>query len=223
MAGRISMGILGGSERLDAAVLKAAGRLRLISFVGTGCADFVDMDAAARLGITVTRTPGVMSSAVAEHAIGMMIGLKREIFAQAIGARAQSSVRTTHEVSSSTVGIVGMGATGRRVASMLRSAFGCRVIYHSRTRKPAEEARFGMAYCGLEELFADSDTVILAASMSRETEGVVNAQRLALLGSDGVLINTANPSLRLLLNLIHSLLKSFLPLGGAIDICLPFD
>ena len=191
----IDVHILGGSERLDVTALESAGRLRVISFVGTGCADFVDMGAAARLGITVTRTPGVMSSAVAEHAVGMLIGLKREIFAQAIGARTQSAIRPTHEVSSSTVGIVGMGSTGTRVASMLRSAFGCRVIYHSRTPKPDEEARLGIAYSGLEELFADSDTVILAASMNRETEGLVDARRLALLGSDGVLINTANPNL----------------------------
>jgi lactate dehydrogenase-like 2-hydroxyacid dehydrogenase len=210
----IDVHILGGSERLDAGALASAGRLKLISFVGTGCADFVDMDAADRLGIEVTRTPGVMSSAVAEHAIGMLIGLKREIFTQAMGARAQSVIRPTQEVSSSTVGIIGMGATGTRVASMLRSAFGCRVIYHSRTRKLGEEARVGMDYVGLEELFADSDTVILAVTMSNDTERMVDARRLALLGTDGILINTANPNLVDPVALRHSLANDEIRAAG---------
>jgi phosphoglycerate dehydrogenase-like enzyme len=188
--------VLGGDERLDAELLGRAERLRVISFVGTGFGDFIDAEAAARGNIAIRNTPGVASPAVVEHTMGMLLGLVRGLFAHNDAVkRGGTAPGSTPELSSLTVGIVGLGDIGTRVARTLRLGFGARVCYASPTPKPALEAELGLERLELPELFAGVDAVVLLASTSPATIGLVGEELLA--GSDRpiLLVNTAGARL----------------------------
>jgi glyoxylate reductase len=188
--------ILGGSERLDAAAIARAVRLRVVSFVGTGYGAFIDEEAARAQGISITSTPGLMVPAVAEHAIGLLLGLARDLFAQNECVKRQGFRRQlTSELSSMAVGIVGMGAIGTHVARVLTSAFGVHVSYTSRTRKPALEGELGLRFFDMDTLLATSDAVLLFVPTSPETENLIDAENLARSRKGLLLVNTAGPRL----------------------------
>jgi glyoxylate reductase len=188
--------VLAGDERLDADALERAERLRVISFVGTGFGEFVDEEAARRRRIAVTNTPGVAAPAVAEHTIGLLLGLTRRLFAQNEAVkRGRPAGGATTEVGSTTVGIVGLGAVGTRVARILRTAFGSAVVYTSRTRKPELEEELGLRWGDLRTVFAEADAIVLLAPTSPETVGLVGEEALAAAGRRPVLVNTAGAAL----------------------------
>jgi glyoxylate reductase len=188
--------LLGGVERLEAAELAKATRLKSISFVGTGYGAFIDAAAAARYGIEITNTPGVMAPAVVEHTIGLMLGMRRNLFAlnEAIKKSASCSVGS-EELAAASVGIVGMGAIGERLARVLHDGFGCNLLYYSRTRKPSLENELGIMYRELDDLFRASDMVVLLVPTSAETKGFVDERRLGLMKENAILINTAGATL----------------------------
>jgi lactate dehydrogenase-like 2-hydroxyacid dehydrogenase len=187
--------ILGGDERLDADLIGIAERLTIISFVGTGYRDFIDEDAARAKGISIFNTPAVATLAVAEHTIGLALGLARGLFAQNAAVKHSGIGQpTTREIGEMLVGIIGMGAVGTRVARILRSAFGCTLYYTSRTRKPELEVELEMMFVDLDALFSKCDLIILLASTTTKDELVTEA-RLSLARPGLLLINTANPRL----------------------------
>lgn len=188
--------VLGGSERVDAEALARASNLRVVSFVGTGYGAFVDEAAARRRGIKVLNTPGVMAQAVAEHTIGLFIGLARGLFAQNDAVkRSGRSQPSTSEMYGMAVGIIGMGAIGTRVAKILTTAFGCKVSYTSRSRKPALESELRMNFVDSYTLFASSEAVLLLVPTTPETTNLVDESRLSIARPGLLLINTAGAKL----------------------------
>lgn len=180
--------VLGGDERLDAEAIAAAERLQLISFVGTGYGDFVDVAAASKRGIRIANTPSIAGPAVAEHTLGLLLGTMRGLFAHNEGAkRGFEPPGATVELRDCRVGIVGLGDVGTRVARILRRGFDAAVAYHSRTRKQALEAELGLEPRDLRRLFADCDAVVLLAPIAPETIHMVGRE----------LLQTARPGLRL--------------------------
>lgn len=188
--------VLGGSERLDADALARASKLRLVSFVGTGYGAFVDEAAARRRGIAVLNTPSVMAQAVAEHTVGLLIGLARGLFAQNEAVkRATLSQPPALELAGMAIGIVGMGAIGERVAKILTTAFGCKVSYASRSQKPTLEHQLGLEFVSLDELFSSCNAVVLLVPTTPETRNMVDESRLSAARSGLFLVNTASASL----------------------------
>ncbi|SDP96915.1 gluconate 2-dehydrogenase [Actinopolyspora xinjiangensis] len=180
----------GGDERLSAEVLDAAPSLKAVSFLGTGAGSFVDLDAARERSVQVLTTPGVNSASVAEFAVGLALGLQRRIFADLQG-RGKTS-RASTELTGSTVGVLGLGATGTALARLLTGGFSCEVLYHSRTRKPDVEAELGVTAVDLDELFTRCTTVFVCASLTPETTGLVGEAQLGESGPD-FLVSTADP------------------------------
>lgn len=187
--------VLGGNERLDAPALERAHQLRLISFVGTGYGAFVDADAAASHGIQITNTPGIMARAVAEHTIGLLLGVRRGLFAQNEAAKRSGVWESTRELQGATIGIVGMGAIGSLVARILNTAFACKIQYANRTRKPDLEVELGMHFTDIGTIFSASDAVILLVAVAAETINLVDAKRLSTAKPGLILINTAGAAL----------------------------
>lgn len=188
--------ILGGDERLGADEIRLASRLRLISFVGTDAGNFVDESAAEAHGIVVLRTPAVMASAVAEHTVGLVIGLCRGLFAQNDGVKRTCRWSLpTNELADIDVGIVGMGAVGSRVAKVLSGGFGCRLRYYSRSRKNELERDLSLRFTELRELFASSAVVILLLPTSPETINLVDSSLLSIVPTGMFLVNTAGATL----------------------------
>lgn len=181
--------LLGGDEVLSNEVLSAAPRLRAVSFLGAGAASFVDLDAASARGVAVLNTPGVNSDAVAEFTVGQALALQRRMFADALGGSAV--VRDTDELTGSTVGIVGLGSIGSRVARILKLGFGCNVLYCSPSNKPEVEAELGIDRVALDELFRRSSTVFVCCPSTDSTTGLIGATQLEA-GADYI-VSIADP------------------------------
>jgi len=185
--------VLRGSPPITRRVIEAGRNLRIISKHGAGI-DSVDLQCADERGIPVVVASGTNAAAVAEIAIGMMLVLSRDLAVHDRNLRNGVWDKTflAHEFGARTVGIVGYGAIGRRVAELAR-AFGCRVIAHSRTR-PTDLG--GIEWeDDLDRLFATVDILSLHCPLTEKTRGMINARSLALMKPGAMLINTGRGKL----------------------------
>jgi glyoxylate reductase len=184
-------------DRVDEELLQAAGpRLRCVANVAVGH-DNVDLEAAARHGVAVTNTPGVLDDATADLTMGLLLAATRRI---AEGDRLVRSGRPWtwgmsfmlgSSLRDKTLGIVGLGGIGRRVAERAR-AFGMRIAYHSRHEAPAEVvAALEAQRLPLERLLAEADVVSLHCPLTPETRHLIGAAELAAMKRSAVLVNTA--------------------------------
>lgn len=180
--------------RFTEAVFRACPRLRLVSIWGTGV-DNVDLAAAARHGVTVTNTPGVNADAVAEHTLALMLALARQIPAMDRAVRAGEWPRgLVMQLHGKTLGVVGLGAIGRRVARLGRG-LGMRVLAWTFHPDPALAAELGVELVSLEALLAEADVVSLHLSLTPESRGLLDRARLRLMRPGALLINTARGAL----------------------------
>lgn len=168
--------------------------LEVIATFGVGY-DGIDAAAAKRRGIRVVNTPNVLNDAVAELAIGLMIGLARGIpqadsFVRE-GNWARGNFAVTGELIGKTVGILGLGRIGKEIASRAQ-AMKMRVVYHGRHRQAAEPHIF---YDDLLDMARDSDWLVVVAPGGKGTERIVSRQVLEALGPQGRLVNLARGSL----------------------------
>jgi glyoxylate reductase len=154
--------------------------------------DRIDVAACAAKDVIVTNTPGVLDAATADLALGLLMAVRREIvvadrFVRSAGwSGSWSEGGLAEELSGSTLGIVGLGRIGSAVAQRARG-FDLRVLYAQRRRTETELGE----YRELDALLAESDLVSIHAPLTPETEGLIDARRLALLPDGAVLVNTA--------------------------------
>jgi D-3-phosphoglycerate dehydrogenase len=187
-------GFIAGLDQVDASVIEAAGRLKVIARYGVGI-DRVDVPAATRRGIVVANTPGANSAAVAELAIALMLALGRDLCRADRAIRRGEWLRVTGVgLRGKAVGLVGFGAIGREVALRLK-AFGCRVLAFDPYVKPEALEGLGIERAGLNELLAQSDFVSLHASLTAGTAGMVDHSFLNKMKPGSFLVNTARGEL----------------------------
>lgn len=181
-------------SRFDADLLAALPELRSIAILGTGT-DNVDLEAATRLGIVVTNTPGASTTSVAELALTLMLAAARHVAAV---DRAVREGQWRHiqgiELRGKTLGLIGLGAIGREVAGMAR-ALGMRVVGWSMTRDEERARKAGVTLVELDELLRTSDVVSLHLRASAQTAGILGRQELARMKPGAILINTARGAL----------------------------
>jgi phosphoglycerate dehydrogenase-like enzyme len=205
-------GWIAGLDPIDAALIDAARRLRVIARYGVGY-DRVDLQAASRRGIVVTNTPGANTDAVAELAIGLMLTLARRICqANQAVKRGQWPRPAGMGLCGRTVGLVGFGAIGRAVARRLEP-FGCRVLAADPYATPAADSGAGAVLMPLADMLPGCDIVSLHAALTPETVGMVDAAFLGRMKPGALLINTARGEF-----IDEAALKRALsegPLGGA--------
>lgn len=184
--------LLAGDEIATREVLARCGELRVLAFLGTGHGSFIDVDAATEFGIAVTNTPGANTRSVAELTVAHLLNARRRLTELSNLTKKGEFPRTmTTDLHGSTVGVVGMGAIGSAVTRILVDAFGTRVVYHSRRRKPEVEAQVGAERVGFDQLLAVSDVVVLATATTPETIGLVGTEQLNRMRPEAILINTA--------------------------------
>jgi glyoxylate reductase len=183
------------TDRIDDELLARASRLLVVSNMATGF-DNIDVAAASRHKVLVTRTPGVLSATTAEFTIALMFAAARRVVE---GDRfARSGEWKTwgpegllgQDLSGATLGIIGMGGIGREVARRAHR-LGMRVVYFSRSRKLGLERRHRMNSLRLDELLRESDFVSLHAPLTNETHHIIDSKALALMKSTAILVNTA--------------------------------
>lgn len=181
-------------SRFTAHVLSQCPRLRMISIWGTGT-DNVDLSTCRDRNVIVANTPGVNANAVAEHTIALMLSVARQIPAMDRGVRDGQWPRAMLvQLEGKTLGVIGLGAIGRRVA-MLATAFGMRVVATTWGPDAGRAAAIGASSASLEQLLGESDFVSLHLRLSSETNGILNAERIAMMKPSAFLINTARGSL----------------------------
>ncbi|MEV6630263.1 NAD(P)-dependent oxidoreductase [Actinoplanes sp. NPDC051470] len=173
-------GALVANEPMTEHVLAGATTLRAIVRTGAGY-DSVDVDAAARNGISVSNLPGINANAVAEYTMGLLLAQARRLVPMAAGVEAGGWPRQDGtEVRGRTLGLIGRGAVARKVAP-LAEAFGMRVL--STTSTSAGER--------LDELLRESDFVSIHAALTDRTRNLIDASALARMKRTAHLINTA--------------------------------
>lgn len=170
--------------------LKQAESLRAISFLGTGIADNVSLPLCEEKGIETYTVSGYGDNAVAEHTIALMLAAWHDIteLNRATHSGAWNEV-SRRELRGSTLGIIGYGGIGQRVAEIAVS-FGLNVLVWSRSLTPGDTLAVGQAVA-LEELLERSDIVSVHLALNPETRGFMSGERLARLKPGAVLVNTA--------------------------------
>jgi glyoxylate reductase len=183
------------TDRIDAALMDAAPRLKVISQCAVGF-DNIDVEAATVRGIPVGNTPGVLTDATADFAFTLLMAAARRI------GEAVDYVREGHwktwgltlllgqDVYGATLGIVGLGRIGKAVAQRA-SGFAMKVQYHDTVRQPEAEDELGLAYRKLDDLLREADYVSLHVSLTEETHGLIDARAFALMKPTAILINTS--------------------------------
>ncbi|MCC8027991.1 MAG: phosphoglycerate dehydrogenase [Clostridium sp.] len=153
--------------------------------------DKVDLEAASRNGIAVARTTGANTTAVAEMALSLMLSCKRRIPKYQSRTRAGEWVKDIgHEMIGATVGIVGYGAIGRRLARLL-SGFDCRILaYDPFPRKEVMEED-GVELASMEELLCQADAVSIHVPLTEDTYHMIDEKALGLMKPEAVIVNTA--------------------------------
>lgn len=188
-------GIICGDDQITNRVLDAAPRLRVISKWGTGV-DSIDVASAKRRGITVCNTPGAFSDPVADTVLGYMLIFARRLDRMADNMRTGLWQRLPLvSLGECTLGIVGLGNSGRAVARRA-TAFGMRILgYDVQPPPEAVAGELGVRMVSLETLLTDSDFVTLHADLRADNSQLIDATCLALMRRTAVLINTARGGL----------------------------
>ena len=195
-AGRVHGLLTNVMDRVDASLMEASPGLQVISQVSVGL-DNVDLAEATRRGIPVGFTPGVLAKATADLGFGLLLAAARRINHSDRWVREGNWELAHHpmywlgaEVNGAKLGIVGMGQIGTEMAKRALG-FDMRVIYHSRTRKPDLETRFGLEYSELKPLLASADFVSLHVPLTPATRGLIGEPELRAMKSSAVLVNLA--------------------------------
>jgi phosphoglycerate dehydrogenase-like enzyme len=183
--------------RIDAEVMAAAPKLRLVVQYGAGL-EGVDHEAAAARGIPVRNVPGVNARAVAEHALFLMLALARRLPRHADSfARRVVGDPTGSEIGGRTLAIVGLGSSGRALAHIAR-ALGMTVLAVRRSAKPGDTDPDVDELHGMEELedvLARADYVSLHVPLVAETRHLLNGPRLARMKPTAFVINVGRGDL----------------------------
>ena len=175
---------------LPAAVIEAASHLKLVSVAFVGI-DHVDAAACKAKGVKISNTGGYCDDAVAELTVGLTLDCLRNITAchAAVQSGKGKAGLQGHELAGRTVGIVGTGAIGCRVAEVFK-VFGCKLIGYNRSQRQAA-LDLGVEYMPLDELMAQADIVTVHTPLTPETKGLIGAKEIGLMKQDAILINTA--------------------------------
>jgi D-3-phosphoglycerate dehydrogenase len=177
-------------SRFTQRVIDASPSLRMISIWGTGT-DNVDLDACRGRGVVVANTPGVNANSVAEQTLALMLAVARQIPAMDRGTREGKWPRAMLvQLEGKTLGIIGLGAIGSRVATLAK-AFGMHVLATAWRGDNGRAAAIGARYVDLDTLLRESDFVSVHLRLSDETRGLLSRERLALMKPSAFLVNTA--------------------------------
>ena len=184
-------------DRVDETFLYAAGpQLRCVANVAVGF-DNIDLAAAARRGILLSNTPGVLDDATADLAFALILASRRRIGEGERLIRSGEpwtwgvSFMLGGDLRGKRLGIVGLGNIGARVAQRAR-AFGMTIAYHGRHAAPAGRvAELEAQRHDLDELLASCDVISLHCPLTEQTRHLIGARELALMKPTATLVNTA--------------------------------
>ncbi len=183
---------------LPGAMMREAKALKLVQLLTAGY-DKVDMNTAKELGIPVATNGGANAWAVAEHAIALLLALYKRLPECDASVRAGTWRKpvtgfNTFEIAGKTIGIVGAGNIGRKVAVRLK-AFEADIIYHDQFTVREIEEKAGARKVSMEELVATADVITLHAPLLESTRGILGPAQFARMKKSAVIINAGRAEL----------------------------
>ena len=183
--------ILAGVESYDADVLGELSNLKCISRCGVGL-DSINIEVAKSRGVTVLNTPGIPTLAVAELALTMFLALSRNLPAQMILMRSGKWVRVpSHLLSGKSIGLIGFGSIGRRVANLSKS-FNAKIYINDPLISDQEARDLGVELVTKDFLLNNSDIISLHASQAGVKDGpIIGEREIRLMKPGAILVNLA--------------------------------
>jgi len=174
-------------------LMSACKRLRVVGRYGAGL-DTVDLDAATRLGIAVVHAPDANASAAAEHALTLMLACVKNLRAldrmTREGTWGHQRYQGITELRGKTLGLVGVGRIGGRVAA-LAAAFGMRVLGYDTGVDASELAKRGADAVDFDTLLRSADIVSCHTPLTASTRGLMNRRAFSLMKSGAIFVNTS--------------------------------
>jgi gluconate 2-dehydrogenase len=186
-----------GSERIDAALLDANPQLRAVCSMSVGY-NHIDVAACTARGVLVTNTPDVLTETTADFGFALMMAAARRIAESEHFLRRGEWNRWAYDmfmgpdVHGATLGILGMGRIGQAIARRGALGFGMKVLYHNRSRLPADqEAPLGARWVDKDALLAGSDHLVLVLPYSAQSHHAIGEAELAKMKPTATLTNIA--------------------------------
>ena len=189
--------IVTNKTSINRPTIQNASQLKLIAVTATGY-NIVNTVAAKEYNVPVCNVPGYGTDSVAQHTFALIleltnhVGLNARSVAEGEWGKSKDfcySKKSIVELSGKTLGIIGLGKIGEKVAE-IGSAFGMNIIYHNRSVKQATGKQVS-----IEEVFANADVVTLHCPLTSENQGFVNKKLLSIMKPSAILINTARGQL----------------------------
>ncbi len=178
----------------DQDLLRRAPNLLIVSSNGAGY-DPVDVEACTAAGVLVVNQSGGNAHSVAEHALGMLLTLSKRIIQADRALRREANVNRNAlmgtEVQGKTIGIVGLGNVGRRIAALCRGLLGMNVLAYDPYLSATEMAERGGEKVTLDELLRRSDYVSISCPLTKESRGMIGAREFAAMQPHAYFITTA--------------------------------
>jgi D-3-phosphoglycerate dehydrogenase len=210
--------IVRSAVQVDATLLAAAPKLRIIGRAGVGV-DNIDAAEATRRGIVVMNTPGANATAVAELTLGLMISMARSIpraNATTHAAKWEKKSLQGSELRGKTLGIVGLGRIGLEVARRAK-AFGMELIGYDPFIAPVIARENGVTLVPIDEIFSTSDFLSLHVGLTPQTEGLINKHSIAIMKKGIRIVNCARGEL-IVDEALAEALQSGHVAGAALDV-----
>jgi D-3-phosphoglycerate dehydrogenase / 2-oxoglutarate reductase len=184
--------IVRSATRIDAEALAQAPNLRVVARAGVGL-DNVDVEAATKAGVMVVNAPSSNTVSAAEHAVGLLLAVARNVPQAMASLKAgewQRSRFTGAELYGKVAGILGLGRIGELVAQRL-AAFCLQVIAYDPYVPTARAAQLGVRLVGLEDLLAEADFISVHLPKTAETSGLIGERELRLVKPGVLIVNAA--------------------------------
>lgn len=184
--------VIVGWSHVTKSVIDSAKKLKMVSIWATTC-HYADLKATAKKEIVVTHVPGYATEAVAEYAIALLLAAVRKLpLADVHVRKGDFDWRPFggRELAGKTLGVIGTGAIGCRVAEIAR-AFGMEILGHDKYPNPKRAEKIGMKYVDLPTLLKESDVITLHVTLTPETEKLLGKKEIATMKNGAVIINTS--------------------------------
>jgi len=184
------------SDKVDSEILEAGTHLKLIGNYAVGFNN-IDVQAAKEKGVSVVNCRGTSGSAVAQHVVSLILSLYSRILEGDTLIREQkwkgwdANLLMGQDLQNKTVGLVGGGNIGGKVAEILHKGFNCKILYSDLNANRILEENCSAQKLELNELLQNSDIVSLHVPLLESTQHLINADKLKLMKPSAILINTA--------------------------------
>ncbi|MEK7552994.1 MAG: D-glycerate dehydrogenase [Patescibacteria group bacterium] len=185
------------TNKIDDEVFAAAPTAKIFANYAVGV-DNIDLAAARARGVLVTNTPGVLTNAVAEHAFALMIAVAKRVAEADRFTRAgqyagwEPMLLLGTELAGQTLGVVGLGRIGSRLAHFAARGFGMKIVYYDVARNEQFEQDYAAEYRSeVTEVLRVADFVSIHVPLLDSTKHLINRERLALMKPTAILVNTS--------------------------------